>query len=160
MGCQVGRLPRLGRPAHQVVQLLLQQEAGDGDGQELGDALRARVRAVGGAEGVVHVDGGRGCQLLGKLRVVRLLIRVEAHVLQQQHAALGRGGDGSGHLGADAVVHVQNRHLEQLLQALEHRRQAVLVLRATLGPSLAKRGREGERQAASRDGERGARAFG
>lgn len=48
----------------QVVQLLLQQEAGHGGRQELGHALGGGVGAVGSAEGVVHVDVG----VLGQLQ--------------------------------------------------------------------------------------------
>ena len=94
----------LQRGAHQVVQLLLQQEAGDGGLEVLGHALRGGVRAVGGAERVVHVQLRRRRQLLGELGVVALLLLVEAHVLEQQHAAVGRGGHRGRHLLADAVV--------------------------------------------------------
>jgi hypothetical protein len=47
---------------------LLQQEAGHGGLQELGDTLGGGVGAVGGTEGIVDVQVSVGCQLQGSTR--------------------------------------------------------------------------------------------
>ena len=77
-GAGAGRLRHL-----KVVELLLEEEAGDGRGEELGDASGRGVGAVGGAEGVVDVEVERGGELLRELLVVLLLLGVEADVLEQ-----------------------------------------------------------------------------
>lgn len=53
--------------ALKVVELLLQQEAGHGRGEELGHTLGGPVGAVGGPEGVVHEQVERRGQLLGEV---------------------------------------------------------------------------------------------
>ena len=60
---------------------------------------------MGGAEGVVDEDGGaaRRPRAASRRRVVLLFLGMEAHVLEQQHAAVAEGRDGLRHLGADAV---------------------------------------------------------
>ena len=55
---------------------------------------------MGGAEGVVDVDVGVDGERLGELRVVLLLLGVEAEVLEQDHLAGLEPRDGV--LGADA----------------------------------------------------------
>ena len=59
---------------------------------------------MGGAERVGHVQLRRRRELLGEFGVVALLLLVEAHILQQQHAAVGRGGHRRSDLIADAIV--------------------------------------------------------
>ena len=68
------------------VDLALHEQAGVGR-QELGDADGRGVRAVGRAEGVVDVDVGVRGELRRELRVVGLLLGVEAQVLEQEHLA-------------------------------------------------------------------------
>jgi len=75
---------------------LLQQEAGDGRAQVLGDALGGGVRAVGGAERVVHVDVGVGGQLGGGVGVgvVGWGVNLVAGLLRAQgKAAVTTDGD-------------------------------------------------------------------
>ena len=67
----------------QVVELLLEEEAGDGRGEELGDAGGRGVGTMGSAEGVIDVHVERGSELLGELLVVLLLLGIEAHVLEE-----------------------------------------------------------------------------
>ena len=72
------------------LQLLLDEEADHARLalHRLRHAERAGVLAVGGAEGVVHVDVAELGELLGEVRVVLLLFLVEAEVFQQQHVAV------------------------------------------------------------------------
>src|SRR6266852_4430228 len=62
---------------------------------------RRGVRAVHGAERVVHVDVRDGGELAGEVLVVLLLLRVEAEVLEQEHLSLAQVGDEL----ADSVPH-------------------------------------------------------
>ena len=74
--------------------LALEQPPG-GARQQVGDALGAGVRAVGGAEGVVDVDVGQLRQRARELGVVLGLARLEADVLEQQHLAVVRAARSS-----------------------------------------------------------------
>ncbi len=58
--------------------------------QQVGDALGARVRAVGDAEGVVDVDVRELRQSMRELGVVACLARLEADVLEQQDLAVAQ----------------------------------------------------------------------
>lgn len=83
---------------------LLEEESSHGGLQELGDTGGGGVGAVSGSKGIVHIEVGVGRQLLGKLRIVLLLLRVEAHVLDQDNSTLGEGSHGLGHLVTNAVL--------------------------------------------------------
>ena len=87
----------------EVRDLLLHQEAGVGRA-ELRDPDGRGVRAVRGPEGVVHVDVAVGGERLGELRVVLLLLRVEAEVLEEQHLAVAEAPDGVLRPGAEGVA--------------------------------------------------------
>mmetsp|Transcript_20964 Transcript_20964/g.51867 ORF Transcript_20964/g.51867 Transcript_20964/m.51867 type:complete len:365 (+) Transcript_20964:135-1229(+) len=100
---------RVGHRAVEVVQLLLQQKARDGRGEELGDARGGGVRAVRGAEGVVDVQVSVLGQLLGEVLSVLLLVFVESDVLQEGDRAVVHGGDGCLHSVAHAVVDLGHR---------------------------------------------------
>ncbi len=65
----------------QLLQLALEQQAGVG-GQDLRDADGGGMRAMRGAEGVVHVEVEAVRELAGEVRIVRRLPGVEARVLQ------------------------------------------------------------------------------
>ena len=71
------------RRSRERCDLALHQQPGVGR-QELGDADGRGVRAVGGPERVVDVHVGVGRELRRERRVVRLLLGVEAQVLEQQ----------------------------------------------------------------------------
>ena len=74
--------------------LALHQQPGVGR-QELGDADGRGVGAMGGPERVVDVDVARTtASACGELRVVRLLLGVEAQVLEEQHLARPEPLDG------------------------------------------------------------------
>mmetsp|Transcript_13005 Transcript_13005/g.22029 ORF Transcript_13005/g.22029 Transcript_13005/m.22029 type:complete len:479 (+) Transcript_13005:86-1522(+) len=113
--------------ALQVVQLLLEEEAGHGRLQELGHALGGGVRAVGGPEGVVDVEVRVGRELLGEVCAVLLLLGVEAHVLQEQHGAVLHARDGLLHVRADTVVDLDDIAREVLLEASHDGGQAELL---------------------------------
>ncbi len=53
----------------------------------MGYALCGRMGAVGGAEGVVHINVGHIGQCLGKGRVILFLLLVEAQIFKQQNLA-------------------------------------------------------------------------
>ncbi len=58
--------------------------------QQVRDALRARMRTVGRAEGVVDVHVGQRGQFRRERRVVARLARLEAHVLEHEQLAGGQ----------------------------------------------------------------------
>ena len=68
----------------QLSHLALEQQARIG-GKQVRHALGGRVRAVGGAEGVVHVQIGQRRQPPRELRIVARLAGLEAAVLEHQH---------------------------------------------------------------------------
>ena len=72
-------------PEH--LELLLEEQPGV-RGQQVRDALGRRVRAMRGAERVVHVQIHPLGQPLRRLRVVRRLARVEARVLEHRDAVV------------------------------------------------------------------------
>ena len=87
----------------EVGELLLHEQAGGGDFDEVGDAFGGGVGAVGAAEGVVDVDVAETGEFFGEGGVVGLFFGVEAEVFEQEGLA---GFEVGGHLagdGADAV---------------------------------------------------------
>jgi hypothetical protein len=74
--------------------------------------------AVGGAEGVVHVDVPQAGQLPGELRVVFFFLRMKAQVSEQQHLAVLQLRRGCLGRLPDTVVG-ENPSAEQLLQDLQ-----------------------------------------
>ena len=129
------RTLRVGDRSVQVGELLLEEEPGHGRRQVLGHSLSGGVGAMGGTEGVVDVEVSDRGELLGKLRVVLLLLLVEADVLQQQHVSVAHGFDGGLDLRADAVVGLLDLLSEELGEAHGTRGQPELVLRSVLGAS-------------------------
>jgi hypothetical protein len=109
----------------QVAQLFLHQQACDG-GQVVRDAFSGGVRAVRRAERIVHIDLAQPRQRTRKLRVVRLLLRVEAHILQQRDRVRRQARHARFHRRADAVVEEVDGTPQQLLQSRRHRAQAIL----------------------------------
>ena len=83
----LGRLQAL----RQGVELGLHGAAGVG-GQHAGEALRRGMRPVRRREGVVDVEIAERRQLLDEGRVVLLLARMEAGVLEEKHVAVLQGG--------------------------------------------------------------------
>jgi hypothetical protein len=108
--------------------LALEQEAGAGVGHGARQPLGARVRAVRGAEGVVHVHVGQPRERRHELRVVLLLAGVEAQVLEQQRVAVAelRGLRLDG--GTDAVG--RERDPERARDRRERERGVAALLRA------------------------------
>jgi hypothetical protein len=100
----------------------------------VGRAVDAGVGPVGRAEGVVHVDVGQRGEVGPQLRVVLLLARVEAGVLQHEDVArLQRGGGGLdlvAHDGGDEL----HRPADDLFQLPGHRGHAKLAVFGRLGP--------------------------
>ena len=103
--------------------------------QQLGDTHRARVRAVGGPEGVVDVQVGVRRERRRERRVVRLLLGMEAQVLEQHD--LARSHPLEGVLRADAEGVAGHRHVppQQLGQALADRPQPEAVGDLAVGPA-------------------------
>src|SRR5690606_5352253 len=75
------------------VQFGCQQGAGAGFGGDFGDAGGGGLGAVGGAEGVHHIDVAQGCVLLGQVFVVFLFAFVHAGVLEHHGFAVGHFSD-------------------------------------------------------------------
>ena len=113
--------------------LALHQQPGVGR-QELGDADRRGVRPVRRPERVVDVDVGVRRERRGEGRVVRLLLGVEAQVLEQQHLARPEALDRV--LRPDPERVAGDRHVapQELGQALADRPQAEAVLDLAVGP--------------------------
>ena len=101
--------------------------------QELGDADRRGVGAMGGPEGVVDEDVGVGGERRREGRIVLLLLGVEAEVLEQQDLAWPQALDRV--LGPDAERVAGDRHVatEQLGQPLPDRPESEAVLDLAIG---------------------------
>ena len=114
-------------------ELLLHQEPGHGRPEMPRDALRRGVGPVRGGEGVVHVDVAEPRQRPRERGIVRLLARVEAEVLQEEHAARrqrpGLALDGR----ADAVGGQRDGLPEERPEAARHGGERELRLRPALG---------------------------
>ena len=128
------RALRVGEHAGQRLDLARQQQTRVG-GQEVRDALGRRVRAVRRTERVVDVDVGERGERRGELGVVRLLARLEAHVLEHDDLAVDHAVDGLVRLGADDVVDEDDVAAEQALQHAAHRPQRELRVRLALRPA-------------------------
>ena len=116
---------RVGNERAEVAHLLLQEQAGDA-GEKVRDADSGGVSAVGGAEGVVHVERREGAEDSSEDAVVRLLLGVEAQVFEQGHVT-GTEGLGDLHGGhADAVFGEGDGLAEQLGETLADGREAEL----------------------------------
>ena len=79
----------------EVGDFLFHQQAGDGGLEEMGDALRGGMGAVGGAECVVDVDFGERGKSFGEGGIVGFFFSVEAEVFKQQDLARTRAGGSS-----------------------------------------------------------------
>ena len=107
----------LGEDAGQRVDLLLEQEAGDGR-QVSGGAHDGTLGAVSGAEGIENEDVTIGSELLGDLGIVLLLTLIEADVLENEDLARLDGGNSLSSLLAVGVGdkgNVETRELGELL---------------------------------------------
>jgi hypothetical protein len=95
--------------------------------QELGDADGTGMRPMGGPERVVHIQVGVRREGRGESRVVRLLLRVEPQVLEQDDLAGAHPLECV--FGADAEGIACDRHVaaQQLGQPLADRAQAKAV---------------------------------
>ena len=117
---------RLAQESGEGVHLALHEQPRHG-GQEVGDALRRGVRAVGRAEGVVHVEVGEARERLRERRIVGLLGGVEAQVLEQQQVAGTQLVDRHLDARAERVARHPDRPSEELAQPLGDRAQAQRV---------------------------------
>ena len=133
----LGMLERLA----EIGDFFFHQQAGHGGLEVVRNALSRGVRAVRGAEGVVHVDLGQRGQRLGEGRIVGLFFGVEAQVFEQQHLArlelarhlFGNFADAIGRKGhVDALAEFL---VEQLAQPVDHGPQRVLRIGLALGPA-------------------------
>ena len=120
-------LPRLG-------ELLLHQEPGIGRA-ELRDPHGRGVRTVRRPERVVDVDVAVGRELLGELRVVLLLLRVEAEVLQEQDLAVAEALDRVLRAHAEGVAGHRDRLAHELAEALGHRPEPEAVADLAVRPA-------------------------
>ena len=111
----------------EVLQLLFHQQARGAAPHLLDDALHRRVRPVRGPERVIHVEVRQRRELRRERRIVLLLLGVEPQVLEQHHLVVCvRLRHGRARRFADAVGGEDDRAPEQLRQARDHRREAVL----------------------------------
>jgi hypothetical protein len=100
----------------------------------VGDPLGAGVGAVRGAERVVDVEVGEVGQRGGELRIVRLLLGVEAEVLEHQQVARTQLLDGHLDSGSERVAGHPHRAAEELAEAVGDRLQAESVVHLALRP--------------------------
>ena len=126
------RVRRVAQQALQHLDLALQQQPGAG-GEPARDPLGGGVGAVGGAERVVDVVRVALREPVGEGRVVLLLLRVEAEVLQHHQLA----GAERRHPAADLVAHAVGQQLDppahQLAQPGGGRSERQLRLRSPFG---------------------------
>ena len=124
-----GRLEQLG----EHLDLALHQQPGVGR-QQLGDADRRGVRPMRGPERVVDVDVGVGREGRGEGRVVRLLLGVEAEVLEHQDLAGSEALDRVLRADPERVAGDRDVPAQELGQALPDRPQAQAVLDLAVRP--------------------------
>ncbi len=131
---QDDRTLRMLQHLSQREELALHQKAGGGRLEKARDAGDGRVRPVADREGVVDVARGETRQRLGEAGVVRLLLLVEAEVLEQK-ALSGLQGPGELHgERSDAVRRERDRLTQQLLEPEQHGLQRVAGVATALGP--------------------------
>ena len=119
----LGRLQRVA----EILQLLLHQQPRRGPLHEMRDGLHRRVRAVRGAERVVHVAIGELGELLREGGIVLLFLRMKAEVLEQHELSVARAvrlRHRAARLAADAVGREEHRPLEEIREAVGHRPEA------------------------------------
>ena len=127
------------RPARPIEQrgqgghLPLEQETGHAR-QEVGDPLGRGVRAMGGTKGIVDVQVGHVGQRLGESRVVRLLLRVEAQVLEEQQVPGAQLVDRHLHARPERVTGHPHRAPQQGGEAISNRLEAQGVVHLALRP--------------------------
>ena len=119
----------LGEDAGQRVDLLLEQEAGDGR-QVSGGAHDGTLGAVSGAEGIENEDVTIGSELLGDLGIVLLLTLIEADVLENEDLARLDGGNSLSSLLAVGVGDKGNVETRELSELLGDRLEGQLGLEA------------------------------
>ena len=88
---------------------------------------------MGSAKRVVHEEVCDRRELRDKGGVVFLLARVEAKVLQQQHAAGGHGLDRRRHLRTDALAQVADGAAQETAQVRGYGAQAQRLVDSALG---------------------------
>ena len=103
--------------------LVLEQEAGHRGPQVLGHPHGGRVRAVGRAEGVVHVGVAERGQLAREARVVLGLASLPARVLEHEHGARLEPVDAAPHLRPHHLGRLVHLGFDQLGEARGDRRQ-------------------------------------
>src|SRR4051794_32939821 len=100
------------------------------------DADRRSMGPMGGAERVIYINVGNGCQLLRKLRIVLLLFRMKTQIFQKQDFAgfrLQRQG-----VGSDTIRRNGYRPSQQFVQARGYGSKAHLRVGLALGsPEMA-----------------------
>ena len=106
-------------------ELLLEEQSGVCR-QDMRDALRRRVRAVRGAKGVVHVDVETLRELARERRIVFLLLRVEADVLEEDDPARRQRAHRLLHFRPDRIGKERDGAPEQLAEPLRDGRQRKL----------------------------------
>src|SRR5208282_4974903 len=131
--------------AAQILQLLFHEQSGGGFLYEPGDANRGSVGPMGGAEGIIDVELGELCELLGKILVILFFFGVEAEVLKQQGLAFlelerhlfGLGPDA---LGAEADVFAARQFLvEHHAETLGDGFETQLWIRLAFGTAQVRR---------------------
>ena len=117
----------------EVFELLFHQEAGDRWLEQMRDRFGGRMRPVRRAERVVDVEIAQRGKRLGKLRIVFLLARPEARVLDE-----GDGAAWQASCGRDAAHRIGNEfdgRAEQPFQVADDLLEGVLRIRATFRPA-------------------------
>ena len=95
----------------EIFQFLFHQKTGDGR-QETSHTLCGRMRAMGGAEGIVDIHVAERGQIFGKCKIVFFFFGMEARVFQHQHLPRLEGFRHLLHFRADAI----ERHLDGMPQ--------------------------------------------
>ena len=109
----------------QRLQLRLHQPAGIGR-QHVAKPFGRGMRAVRGGESVVDADVAELGQRRDEGRIVLLLARVEARVLQQRMSPAFSAATAASAFGADAVIDERDRPLERSRDRVGHRPERLL----------------------------------
>src|SRR5437660_57586 len=84
------------------------------------DAFRRGMGSMCSAESIIDVDVSQRSEFCRETRIVRLLLRLESNVLQQEHIARIQSGNSPGNIRSNTVRRQRDLLTEQLAQSLRH----------------------------------------
>src|SRR5512143_3055820 len=123
----------------EIVDFLLHEKPCYGVFHMFGDAKRRGMRPVGRAEGVVHIHVSDGSQRLGECLVVLFFLGVEPEIFEQNHIPRPHSLHRVFYIRPDTVTQEFHLFVQETVQPLSYRREAVLWARLALGSAEMRR---------------------